>query len=186
MSDAFDAGAPGISTARLCLRALSLDDVPAFHGYAFEPEVARFMPWRAHSSQLFAKGFVEVILQPQFLSWAISAPPAEMAVGMVFLHSLTKRHQKAEIAFNLARAHWNRGLATEAAGAVLRFAFSQLGLNRVEATCMPENLASRKVLEKLGMIYEGTMRKAHHRYDGFHDMDLFALLSARIPSPPVH
>jgi len=159
-----------------------LEDAAAVHAYAFDPEVARFTPWRPHSSERFAKGFIQVITQPQFLNWAITKPPADLAIGMVFLHSFSKQHQKAEIAFNLARAHWNQGLATEAVSAVLQFAFQQLGLNRIEALCMPENLSSRKVLEKLGMVFEGRMRKAHHRYDGFHDMDLFALLTS---SPPV-
>jgi ribosomal-protein-alanine N-acetyltransferase len=182
MSDVFDATPAEILTPRLRLRALLPDDAPAVHAYAFDPEVARFLPWRPHSSELFAKGLVKVMTQPQFLNWAMTKPPADLAVGMVFLHSFSKQHQKAEVAFNLARAHWNQGLATEAAGAVLQFAFRQLGLNRIEALCMPENLSSRKVLEKLGLAFEGRMRKAHHRYDGFHDMDLFAVLASPPPA----
>ncbi|HXA13802.1 MAG TPA: GNAT family N-acetyltransferase [Opitutaceae bacterium] len=182
MSDAFDATPPAISTPRLRLRALLLEDAPAIHAYAFDPEAARFTPWRPHSSELFAKGLINVITQPQFLNWAVIMPPTDLAIGMVFLHSFSRQHQKAEIAFNLAQAHWNQGLATEAVGAVLHFAFHQLGLNRIEALCMPENLSSRKLLEKLGMTCEGRMRKVHHRYDGFHDMDLFAVLSN--PSGP--
>jgi ribosomal-protein-alanine N-acetyltransferase len=181
MTDVFDATPAAISTARLRLRALTVGDAPAVHAYAFDPEVARFTPWRPQSSELFAKGYIKVITQPEFLNWAITQPPADQAIGMVFLHSFSQEHRKAEIAFNLARAHWNQGLATEAGAAVLDFGFRRLGLNRIEATCMPENLASRKVLEKLGMACEGRMRKSHHRYDGFHDMDLFALLS----SPPL-
>jgi ribosomal-protein-alanine N-acetyltransferase len=186
MSDGFDAAPIEISTPRLQLRALLPDDAPAVHAYAFDPEVARFTPWRPHSSELFAKGLIKVITQPLFLNWAITKPPADLAMGMDFLHSFSKQHQKAEIAFNLAKAHWNQGLATEAVGAVLQFAFLQLGLNRVEALCMPENLSSRKVLEKLHMAFEGRMRKALHRYDGFHDMDLFAVLaSPQAASSPV-
>ena len=177
MSDAFDATPAAIPTPRLRLRALVLDDAPAVHAYAFDPEVARFLPWRPHSSELFAKGLVKVSTQPQFLNWAVTMPPADRAIGMVLLHSFSKQHQKAEIAFNLAKAHWGQGLATEAVGAVLHFAFHQLGLNRVEALCMPENLSSRKVLEKSGMACEGRMRKVHQRYDGFHDMDLYAVLA---------
>jgi ribosomal-protein-alanine N-acetyltransferase len=183
MSDAFDITPAEILTPRLRLRALLLDDAPAFHAYAFDPEVARFTPWRPHSSELFAKGLIKVITQPQFLNWAMTKPPADLVVGIVFLHSFSKQHLKAEIAFNLARAHWNQGLATEAVSAVLHFAFHQLGLNRIEALCMPENLSSRKVLEKLGMAFEGRMKKAHHRYDGFHDMDLFASLASPRPLP---
>ncbi len=178
MSDAFDATPLEISTPRLRLRALSSGDAAAVHAYAFDPEAARFMPWRPDSSKPFAEGLINVITKPQFLNWAITLPPADQAVGMVFLHSFSKQHRKAEIAFNLAKAHWNRGLATEAAGAVVHFAFHELGLNRIEAICMPENSASRRVLEKLGMSCEGRMRQFHHRYDGFHDMDLFALLAS--------
>jgi [ribosomal protein S5]-alanine N-acetyltransferase len=177
MSDAFDAAPVEISTPRLRLRALGSDDAPAVHAYAFDPEVARFTPWRAHSSVLFAKGLIKMITLPQFLNWAITKPPSDVAIGMVFLQSFSKQHQKAEVAFNLAKAQWNQGLATEAVGAVLHFAFHQLDLNRVEALCMPENLSSRRVLEKVGMTFEGRMRKALHRYDGFHDMDLFAVIS---------
>jgi [ribosomal protein S5]-alanine N-acetyltransferase len=178
MSDAFDASPPELATGRARLRAFSVADAPAFHAYAFDPEVARFMPWRPRSSELFAKGYLGVITRPQFLNWAITLPPADQAIGMVFLHAFSREHRRAEIAFNLGQAHWGRGLATEVARAVLGFGFQRLGLNRIEALCMPENVASRKVLLKLGMSFEGTMRQAHHRHDGFQDMDLFALLAS--------
>jgi len=76
----------------------------------------------------------------------------------------------------VARGRWGRGIATEAARLVLRYAFEHYGLNRVEATCMPENAGSRRVLEKLGMEHEGRLRRSHLRHDGFHDMDLFSIL----------
>jgi [ribosomal protein S5]-alanine N-acetyltransferase len=177
MSDAFDRTPPEISTPRTRLRALQQADSRAVHAYAFDPDVSRYMPWRPGGSEQSASGLVHVMLRPEFLTWAITLPPDDTPVGMVFLHALDSRHHKAEIAFNLARPHWRRGLATEAAGAVLGFGFRQLGLNRIEALCMPANSASRALLEKLGMAREGTMRKVHHRYDGFQDMDLYALLS---------
>jgi ribosomal-protein-alanine N-acetyltransferase len=184
MSDAFDRTPPGISTPRLRLRALGSDDSRAVHAYAFDPDVARFMPWRPLGTEGFAKGLINLMTQPDYLNWAVTAPPADLAIGMVFLHSFSRQHRKAEIAFSLAKSHWRLGLATEAAQAVLRFAFHELGLNRVEALCMPENAASLRVIGKLGMRREGTMRNAHYRYDGFHDMELFALLSSDAPASP--
>jgi [ribosomal protein S5]-alanine N-acetyltransferase len=177
MSDTFDRTPPHISTSRLGLRALAPEDSAAVYAYAFDPEVAKYMPWRAGSSELFAAGLVSVVTQPQFMNWAITLPPRDTAVGMIFLHSFSRQHRKAEIAFNLSRAHWRRGIATEAATAVMEFGFGQLGLNRIEALCMPENSASATLLRKLGMTVEGTMRKVHHRYDGYQDMLLFALLA---------
>jgi [ribosomal protein S5]-alanine N-acetyltransferase len=184
VSDAFHGPPPEISTPRLRLRALRSDDSFAVHAYAFDPDVARYLPWRPLGTGGFAKGLINVMTQPDFLNWAITAPPGDLAIGMVFLHSFSSQHRKAEIAFSLAKSHWRQGLATEAARAVLRFAFRELGLNRVEALCMPENEASMGVIEKLGMKCEGTMRKVHHRYDGFHDMVLFALLSSDVAASP--
>jgi ribosomal-protein-alanine N-acetyltransferase len=127
MSDAFDATPPEISTPRLRLKALLPDDAPAVFAYASNPEIARFTLWRPHSSELFTKGFIKALTQPPFLNWAITQPPVDQAIGMIFLHSFSKPHQKAEIAFNLAQAHWNQGLATEAAGGRPEFCLSRTG-----------------------------------------------------------
>ena len=168
--------APEIKTARLRLRALAVDDAPAIFRYTSDPEIARFTLWPPHKSEEVTREFLRLFSQPVFLSWAIIVQPEETATGMVFFHSFSKRHRKAELAFNLARTHWKKGFATEAAGVALAFAFPQLNLNRVEATCMPANLGARRVLEKTGMSYEGRMRRSHLRHDGAHDMDLFSIL----------
>lgn len=176
MIDIFEVFAPEIHTARLSLRRLTLDDAPAIYAYASDPEVAQFTLWTAHTDEDFTRKFLTDLTQPTVLSWAIVWRESTEVVGMVFFHSLNRRHGRAELAFNLARRFWKRGIATEAATAVLEFAFQQLMLNRVEATCMRNDLGSRRVLEKLGMTHEGVMRQSHRRHDGFHDMDLFSLL----------
>ncbi len=176
MGDAFVSRAPVLEADGLTLRALSDGDAPAVFAYASDPEVARYTLWPAHESEESTSRFLRVFTGPGFLSWAILSRGEGTVVGMVFLHSLSTRHKKVEIAFNVARSHWRRGLATEAARRVLRHSFSELGLNGVEATCMPGNLASARVLVKLGMAHEGRSRRSHLRHDGFHDMELFAVL----------
>src|SRR5580692_11545277 len=177
MGDAFERQPPVLEADGLTLRALSTDDAPAVFAYASDPEVARYTLWPRHESVEFTSQFLRVFTGAGFLSWAILPRGEETVAGMVFLHSLSTRHMKAEIAFNLARSHWRRGLATEAARTVLRHSFAELGLNRVEATCMPGNVASARVLVKVGMAHEGRSRRSHHRHDGFHDMDIYAILS---------
>ena len=176
MSDPFAIEPPELSTPRLTLRKLVADDAPDVFAYASDPEVARFTLWAPHPTVEFTRRFIGWLTAPQFLNWAIRETGGGPVFGMVFLHSWQRHHQKAEIAFNLARERWRHGFATEAAKAVLAFAFGRLELNRIEATCMPGNLASRRVLQKLGMNHEGTMRHSHRRHDGFHDMELFAAL----------
>jgi len=176
VSDAFDSVPASIELGGLTLRALSPADAAAVYAYASDHEVARFTLWPPHSSEAFTRDFISTLSLPGVLSWAITPKADESVVGMVFFHSFSSRHKKAELAFNVARSHWGKGIATDSARAVVRFAFEHLALNRVEATCMPANFGSRRVLEKIGMSKEGTMRRSHFRYDGYHDMDLFSIL----------
>jgi RimJ/RimL family protein N-acetyltransferase len=69
-----------------------------------------------------------------------------------------------------------QGVATEVAQLLLRFGFEELGLHRIEATCDPRNLASKRVLEKLGMTLEGTRRQNLLIRDGWRDSLLFGIL----------
>jgi [ribosomal protein S5]-alanine N-acetyltransferase len=176
VSDAFESAPSPIELGKLRLRALSTGDAAAVYAYASDPELAQFTLWPPHHSEEFTRDFLSALSLPMVLSWAITLRADESIIGMVFFHSLSIRHKKAELAFNVARSHWRHGIATEAAQAAIHFAFERLLLNRVEATCMPANIASRRVLEKIGMSKEGTMRRSHSRYDGFHDMDLFSIL----------
>jgi [ribosomal protein S5]-alanine N-acetyltransferase len=176
VSEAFEDSPRAIEIGAITLRPLSVEDAPAVYAYASHPEVARFTLWPPHSSEEFSRQFLADLTIPTVVSWAIVLKEEPRLIGMIFLHSFSKRHKKAEIAFNVAKSSWNRGIATAAARAVLRFAFDQLILNRVEATCMIANFSSRSVLEKIGMSKEGTMRRSHYRHDGFHDMELFSIL----------
>ena len=176
MSDAFDVVAPELKTARLRLCPLSVDDAPAIYAYTSDAEVARFTLWAAHPNEDFTRGFLATLIGPAVLAWSVALDEPHTIIGMIFLHSLSRQHRKAELAFSLRRSFWRRGITTEAAAEVLKFAFGELNLNRAEATCMRGNHGSRRVLEKLGMSLEGTMRRSHFRYDGFHDMDLFSIL----------
>jgi ribosomal-protein-alanine N-acetyltransferase len=176
MADSFEIAAPVLETSKLRLRGLALDDAAAVFAYASDPEVARFTLWPPHNSEGFTRGFLRMLTGPAILGWAIVSRESGELLGVIFLHSLNRYHKRAEIAFNVAKRHWKRGIATEAATMVIRFSFAQFGLNRVEATCMPDNLGSRRVLEKLGMTHEGRSRRSHFRYDGYHDMDLYSIL----------
>jgi RimJ/RimL family protein N-acetyltransferase len=66
------------------------------------------------------------------------------------------------IGYNVAPSHWGKGIATEAVDAALRYGFETLKLQRIFATADARNLASIRVLQKLGMRHEGTLRR--HRY----------------------
>lgn len=82
----------------------------------------------------------------------------------------------AELGYLLHPDYWGKGIATEAAQLLLRFAFDTLRLHRVEAVTRPDNIASRRVLEKLGMTEEGLRRQDVALHGRWHDSLLFAIL----------
>ncbi|WP_028568862.1 GNAT family N-acetyltransferase [Salinispora tropica] len=103
---------------------------------------------------------------------ALSAPAA--LIGAVELRVTAAAHRRGEFGYVLARSAWGQGYATEAAATVLTYAFEQAGLHRVAATCDPANVASRRVLEKIGMKYEGHLHDYLHIRGEMHDRLLFA------------
>ena len=85
--------------------------------------------------------------------------------------------QTADLGWYLRPEYWGKGFATEATDLILGFAFSDARLHRVQATCDPNNLASKRVLEKSGLTYEGTIRHfAKHEDGSWRDRLLYSIL----------
>jgi ribosomal-protein-alanine N-acetyltransferase len=97
--------------------------------------------------------------------------------GTIGLHP-EPQHHRAELGYWIAKPFWGRGLVTEAAGEVLRWAFEEQQLNRVFAAVFPENTASKRVLEKLGFTYEGTLRQHQFKRGVFKDDLRYAILAS--------
>ena len=83
----------------------------------------------------------------------------------------------------IARSFWGRGYATEAASAFLAFGFRELGLHRIWAWCIAENLASARVLEKIGMRQEGHLRQNEWMKGRWWDTLLYAILETEYYNP---
>jgi ribosomal-protein-alanine N-acetyltransferase len=77
--------------------------------------------------------------------------------------------------FTIARAYWGQGYGTEAAEALVRFVFDQLKVVRIEALCLPENLASARVLQKIGMQYEGLLHNYQVWKDQPSDLQMYGI-----------
>ena len=144
---------PQLTTPRLVLRAPIERDIPAWFARATDVEAASLagdpVPddisagegWVARSRQRFADG--------KAIQWSIEAAGSE-AIGTITLSFNATDAKAAALGFVLARAHWGRGLGSEATRAVLRYAFETLALERVTADAVARNVASRRILAKLG------------------------------------
>lgn len=149
-----------LETERLLLRPFHTNDGPAFHAYMSDPEVARYSSCLPFSEELSQ----EII--DSNVAYAQAAPdtlPYGFAItlrldGQLIGHCRVGRDndnpRQADIAYFLHRRYWGEGYATEAARALIDYSFEKLHLHRIIALCVPENVASRRVMEKLGMEEE--------------------------------
>ena len=150
-----------IETDRLVLRPWILTDVDDVLAYAADPEWSRFLPVpqpyeRRHAEEVVAQWVLADWSKNP--GWAIEI--AGRASGGINLR-INHQHRNAELGYAVARRHWGRGHMTEAARAVTDAAFTSLpDLARVQAGANIQNRASIRVMEKLGMTYEGTLRHA--------------------------
>jgi len=98
-------------------------------------------------------------------------------IGLFGIHHWNKYHRRAEMGYDLNRAYWGQGIASEALRAIIQFGFEQLNLNRIYAGTIADNHESVCLLERLGFEREGTRRGFSWEDDGtFHDGAMYGLL----------
>lgn len=148
-----------IRTERLTLRRPRPSDADAVFAYASDPQVTLHMDWPTHTDIAQSRAFLEhcaaAWADGNEATWAITLGDDDGMIGAVGVR--THGH-KADFGYTLARAYWGRGIATEAARAMLDEVFRLPGIARVWATCSLENIGSRRVLEKAGLEREGVLR----------------------------
>ena len=148
-----------IESARLRLRPWRFADLADLLGYARDPEWGRFLPVPRPYTEEDGRSFIAecVLCDPAVRrAWAIERD--ERVVGGIDL-TLAASARTGVLGYAVARQSWGRGLATEAARAVISAAFDPpSSLTRIEAMVDPRNAASIRLLEKLGMLGEGLLR----------------------------
>ena len=170
----------GIRTERLYIRRLTMKDAPDMYEYSRDPEVARHVLWDAHRSVNETRAYVRYMLRKYRLgepvSWGIEHLESGKVIGTIGFMWYQRENNSAEVGYSLSRAYWNQGLMTEALRAILKFAFAEMRLHRVEAQHEVENPASGHVMLKAGMRYEGTLRGRLFNKGRYVDVALYAML----------
>ncbi|WP_173911192.1 GNAT family N-acetyltransferase [Acinetobacter sp. Marseille-Q1618] len=147
-----------LETHRLRLRQWQGSDLIAFAALNADPEVMQYFPKCLNSdeSELLATRFHHLIHKHQWGFWAVELKENQKFIGFVGLHAQPEQFTFSpcvEIGWRLAKQYWHYGYATEAAQACLAFAFEVLKLDAVVAFTAYPNLASAKVMQRLGMTY---------------------------------
>lgn len=170
-----------IETARLVLRRIRQSDAEDMYAYASLPCVVRYLSWNEHPDLLHTKRYLAYLdtryRVGQFFDFAIVLRKSNRMIGTIGFVSFDENNSVAEVGYVLHPDFWGQGIMTEALTAIIRFGFEELSLHRIEASYIPENLASRRVMEKCGMTFEGIRRGARLVKGAYIDIGTCAILS---------
>jgi ribosomal-protein-alanine N-acetyltransferase len=148
---------PEIRTGRLLLRPLMREDLEAIHRIWTDPEVRRYL-WDGEripkeKAEAVLAGSIESFESRGFGIWGVVYDESEELVGFCGFRSLDDTPE-IELLYGISTPQWGMGLATEAARAAIRFGFEEVGFDRILGIANTENVASRRVLGKIGMRFE--------------------------------
>lgn len=171
---------PKIHTERLILRPARLADAEDLYEYCRDPRVARYVLWDAHTSLHQTRSYVRFLMR-QYRdaapsTFVIELEASHKVIGTIGFLWVQPDNRSAEVGYSLNRDYWNQGIMTEALGAILDFGFTKLNLNRIEAEHDVMNAASGRVMAKVGMQYEGTLRQRIFNKGSFADVALYSML----------
>ena len=153
---------PELHTERLLLRKMAVGDCYDMYEYASSAAVTRYLTWSPHPDLDYTKEYLQYIGNHyklgDFYDWAVILKEENKMIGTCGFTRFHMHHNAAEIGYVINPAYRGRGIADEAVLAVMKFGFERLGLNRIEAKYIMGNEASRRVMEKVGMTFEGVRR----------------------------
>lgn len=157
-------GTRPIETERLLLRRFTLSDAQMmFDNYCRKSKVTEFMSWSCHTSVEDTKSYLTNVVLPAYdkpdtYRWAIVWKETNTVIGAIDAFSGDEVRRRVEVGWVLSDEYWGRGIMPEAAKAVVEYLFA-VGYQRVQATHHPDNKKSGRVMQKIGMTYEGTLKK---------------------------
>jgi ribosomal-protein-alanine N-acetyltransferase len=163
-----------IDTERLRIRHFTAEDWPAVHAYTSNASVMTHVPEGVMTAEQ-TRQFIAESMTDEARTYAVDLRAENRLIGHVGFHPWFAP-RIYEIGWVFHPRYHGQGYATEAAAALLRYGFESLSIHRVIATCQPENTASWRVMEKLGMQREGHLRKCIYRDERWWDEYFYAIL----------
>jgi RimJ/RimL family protein N-acetyltransferase len=178
--DPFGDRLPTLTTERLVLRHVTAEDVPALYRLFRDPEVMRYWSSPPLKDQRAAAA-LQVDIEEHFrhrtlFQWGLCRRDTPELVGTCTLVRVAPEHRRAEIGYALGRSYWGCGYMGEAVRALVRFAFGNLGLHRLEADIDPRNIPSLRLVERLGFRREGHLRERYFVGGEIQDAVIYGLL----------
>lgn len=176
-------GTKALQTKRLILRRFQIEDAQAFYeNVTSDKRITRYLTWTAHKDVKETKelltGWMERYENQERYCWAIVWKETDEIVGTIAAPTVKNRTETVEVTYCIGSRWWGQGIVPEALKEVMHYLFEEVQVNRIEAGYDIYNPASGKVLEKVGMRREGTLRQAGRNNRGLFDLVLCAILKS--------
>lgn len=173
---------PTLHTQRLTLRPIRPEDEQALFSIFSDAETMKFYGADAHTTIEETRSTIAHMKTAyetrKGLNWAVTldGDEDETAIGSLSFHQFACKFKRVEVGYVINRAYWGQGIASEAVRAMLDFGFHDLNIHRVEAIIDDGNIASSKLLLKLGFVFEGKLRERYLLGETMMDEWMYGLL----------
>ncbi len=174
---------PVFETDRLVIRPMKMFDAFDMYSYAHLPQTSKFLTWSPHTDIEYTKNYLAFIIAKykagEFYDFAVTLKSEDgKMIGTCGFSRIDFSNNIGEIGYVIAPDYRGNGYAAEAAKEIIKFGFAELGLNRIEAKYIVENNASRAVMEKCGLRFEGIARHGMLVKGEYRDIGICSLLKS--------
>ena len=160
------------------LREQTIEDTNDFFEYYTDPLVSRYIlakiPTTIKEAQEEMEYCKKLFQYRQGIYWTIARKSDNKMVGAIGLY-INNHHHRAEICYDLHKDYWHKGIMYRAMVKVIEYMFRYGGIHRFEAVTVKENAASINILNRLGFVFEGSLRNYRYFNNKPHDVEMFAL-----------
>ncbi len=170
---------PTLETERLSLRQFHIQDARRVQQLAGAPELAKstFLPhpYKNGIAERWIMSLIDDFRNDRVVNFAMELKASGELIGSIGI-VLEMQHNRGDLGYWVGMPYWGSGYCTEAGHAVVRYGFEDLKLNRLAAPHFANNPASGRVLQKLGMMHEGTRKQHYYRFGEYLDAELYGLV----------
>ncbi|MBP7480848.1 MAG: GNAT family N-acetyltransferase [Spirochaetaceae bacterium] len=176
-------GTKELQTQRLILRKFKIEEYQAMYdNWASEDEVTKYLTWPTHASPEVTKSvlteWVGNYEKSDFYNWAIELKSEKTIVGNFSVVYVNENAESAILGYCMGSRWWGKEIMKEAGLAVIKYLFTEAGFNRVAACHDKGNPKSGRVMQKMGMTYDGTLRSAAYSNQGIVDEVWYSILKS--------
>jgi ribosomal-protein-alanine N-acetyltransferase len=175
-------GTKKLESERLVLRQFTINDAElVYNNWTNDNDVTKYLTWKSHENiditKDVLKNWISNYAKENFYQWAIVLKEINEPIGSISVVKQDDEIRMVHIGYCIGKKWWHRGITSEALEIIIRYFFEDVGVNRLESRHDPRNQNSGKVMEKCGMKYEGTMRRADKNNQGICDYSEYGIIA---------